>query len=88
MATTDETEPRPPSYPDALGSFVDQSVRLAAAEREVARLRGMEQRIRRLAEQWQDSVTWDGSPAVVDRGFGARLMSEIEGETDVQTVRD
>jgi hypothetical protein len=67
---------------------VDQSKRLAAAEREVVRLREVVKRVTELARRWENAETWEGKPAMVDRGYGARLMIAIEGEEpDVPEVR-
>jgi hypothetical protein len=35
-------------------------------------------RVRELAKRWEAAETWEGKPAMVDRGFGARLMLALD----------
>lgn len=80
-----------PSFSDAIGSFVDQSVRLAAAERENARLREVLKSVTALARRWEKAeADW---PTAMDRAFGATLLEIVtekkteKGEADVPDVR-
>ncbi|QAU07203.1 hypothetical protein HOV03_gp61 [Gordonia phage Asapag] len=52
---------------------------LSEGRRHVVALLGALERAEELANRWENSTKWDGSPATVDRHFGVEMRRTLAG---------